>query len=229
MRILAVDSSALTASAAVLEDGIIKGEFSQTTSLTHSQTLMPMIDTLLRALKLSPNDIDVFACANGPGSFTGLRIGIGTVKGLAYGADKGAVGVCTLEALAYNVMLSPFQIAPVMDARRAQVYNALYKNDGGRLVCKSAPRAISVEDLCAEITEKTVFVGDGVCAYKDKLKQLLGDKCIFAPPQMLLQRAASIAFAASFKTAVSPAELDAFYLRKPQAEREREERIKNSL
>lgn len=224
MNILAIDTSALTASAAVLSGDKLAGEISTTTALTHSQTIMPMIDELLKKINMDITDIDLFACSEGPGSFTGLRIGIGTIKGLAYGLEKKVVGVSTLEALAHNIAFTDYVISPVMDARRGQVYNALYKWKNGKLECVCAPRALSVEELCSELTENTVFVGDGVRVYCDKILQLLGEKAHFAPPQHALQRAASVAYAALNKKAIDAASLTAVYLRKPQAEREREEK-----
>ena len=225
MKILAIDTSALTATAAILADGKLLCEISTTTALNHSVTVMPMIDELLRKVNMDISEIDLFACSEGPGSFTGLRIGIGTVKGLAYGLGKKVVGVSTLEALAHNISFTDAFIAPIMDARRSQVYNALYKYDGEKLVEIVPPRALSVEELCEEISQKTIFVGDGVLAYKEKLIETLGDKAIFASPQNVLQRAGSVAYAALSKTPVEAEELTAVYLRKPQAEREREERI----
>ena len=227
MKILAIDTSALTATAAIISDGTLLGEMSITTKLTHSQTIMPMIDELLKKVSLDIADIDLFACSEGPGSFTGLRIGIGTIKGLAYGLGKPVVGVCTLEALAHNISYTDFSIAPIMDARRGQVYNAVYKYEGEKLVCVTEPRALSVEELCEELTEKTIFVGDGVKVYKERIAELLGEKAFFAPPQNQLQRAGSVAFAALGKEPCDAAELTAVYLRKPQAEREREERNEN--
>ncbi len=224
MNILAVDSSALTATVAVMADGQIKSEMSFTTSLTHSETVMPMIDEVLKKADLTINDIDLFACSEGPGSFTGLRIGIGTVKGLAYGLDKKVCGISTLEALAHNISYTDCLIAPIMDARRSQVYNAIYKYKNGVLTTVTEPRALDIEELCSEIEEKVIFVGDGVKVYRSKMAELLGGKALFAAPQHCLQRAASVAFAALDKTAVSPEELSVVYLRKPQAEREREER-----
>ncbi len=224
MKILALDTSALTATAAVLDGDTIVCEESTTTKLTHSQTIMPMIDDLLRKASLDISDIDLFACSCGPGSFTGLRIGIGTVKGLAYGTGKKVCAVSTLEALAHNIPFSDYIIAPIMDARRGQVYNALYRWENGKLITIEEPRAISIEELCNSLNEKTVFVGDGVKAYKDKISVLLGDSALFAPPSHVLQRASCVAMAALSKEVTQPAELSAVYLRKPQAEREREER-----
>ena len=223
MKILAIDTSALTATAAILADGKLVGEISTTTALNHSVTVMPMIDELLKKVNMDISEIDLFACSEGPGSFTGLRIGIGTIKGLAYGLGKKVVGVSTLLALAHNVSCTDCVIAPIMDARRNQVYNALYKYEGENLTEVTSPRALSVEELCSEISEKTIFVGDGVLAYKDKIKEALGDKAIFASPQNMFQRAGSVAYAAQSLPCVDAQELTAVYLRKPQAEREREE------
>ena len=224
MKILAIDTSALTATAAILSEDRLIGEISTTTKLTHSQTIMPMIDELLKKVSIDITDIDLFACSEGPGSFTGLRIGIGTIKGLAYGLGKPVVGVSTLEALAHNIDVTDLVICPIMDARRGQVYNGLYKYNDGRLTCIEEPRALSIEELCQELTERTIFVGDGVNVHKEKIKELLGNKAVFASPQNLLQRAGSVVYAALKKEAVSAKDLTAVYLRKPQAEREREER-----
>lgn len=226
MKILAIDTSAVTATVCVADENKTLGEISYTTALTHSQTIMPMIDELLKNLSLSLKDIDLFACSNGPGSFTGLRIGIGTIKGLAFGIDKGVVGVSTLEALSYNVPFSDYVISPIMDARRDQVYNAFYRYNNGKMECLKEPRAISVEDLAYEIKEKTIFVGDGVLPYKEKLTAFLGDKALFTPVNLCLQRASSVAAAAFDKEAIHPRELSAIYLRKSQAERELEEKLK---
>ena len=224
MKILAIDTSALTATAAILADGKLICEISTTTALNHSVTVMPMIDELLKKVNMDISEIDLFACSEGPGSFTGLRIGIGTVKGLAYGLGKQVVGVSTLEALAHNISFTDMVIAPIMDARRGQVYNALYKYDGEKLIEVTSPRALSVEELCEEISEKTIFVGDGVLAYKEKIKEKLGDMALFASPQNMLQRAGSVAYAAQSISPVDAEELTAVYLRKPQSEREREEK-----
>jgi len=224
MKILAIDTSALTATAAILADGKLVGEISTTTALNHSVTVMPMIDELLKKVNMDISEIDLFACSEGPGSFTGLRIGIGTVKGLAYGLSKKVVGVSTLLALAHNISFTDSIIAPIMDARRGQVYNALYKFTGDELCEITPPRAISIEELCSELNEKTIFVGDGVSPYKDKISELMGEKALFAPPQHMLQRAGSVAYASLSKTPIDAEELTAVYLRKPQAEREREEK-----
>lgn len=224
MKILALDTSALTATVAVADETKVYGEMSFTTSLNHSQTIMPMVDDLLKKLNFTLNDIDLFACSCGPGSFTGLRIGIGTIKGLSFGSGKKVKGVCTLDALAHNIPFSDHIIAPIMDARRNQVYNALYKFQGGKLICIKEPRAIAVEDLAKELKEKTVFVGDGVAVYRDTLTELMRGNALFAPANLCLQSASSVAMASFDAPCKNPEELSAIYLRKPQAERELEEK-----
>ncbi|MGN1098687.1 MAG: tRNA (adenosine(37)-N6)-threonylcarbamoyltransferase complex dimerization subunit type 1 TsaB [Clostridia bacterium] len=222
MNILAVDTSAVTASAAVMKDGVIVGEVSFTNGLTHSQTIMPMVDYVLKGAGLSVSDIDLFAAVNGPGSFTGLRIGVGTVKGLAYACGKDCAGISTLEALAHNIAPTDLLIVPIMDARRSQVYTAAYRYDGDTLTEVSPPSAVGIEDLCLSLTENVIFVGDGVAPYMDRISRLMGCRAHFAPPQLRLQSAASVAVAAASKAPVSPEKLEVIYLRKPQAERERE-------
>ncbi len=225
MNILAVDTSAVTASAAVMRDGAIAGQVSFTTGLTHSQTLMPMIDYVLKGVGLTAADIDLFAVSSGPGSFTGLRIGVGTVKGLAYACGKSCVGVSTLKALAHNIGPTDRLIVPVMDARRGQVYTAAYRYDGPAIVEVSAPAAMGVSELCSGLREKVIFVGDGVTPYMDKIRDIMVGGADFAPPQLRLQSAASVCAAALEEKPVSPEELGVIYLRKPQAEREREEKM----
>ena len=226
MNILAVDTAAVTASAAVMKDGLIAGQVSFTNGLTHSQTIMPMVDYVLKGAGLTAADIDLFAASNGPGSFTGLRIGVGTVKGLAYACGKDCAGVSTLKALAHNIGPTDRLIVPIMDARRNQVYTAAYRYEGGKIAEVSAPTAMGIEELCGGLTERVIFVGDGVRPYRNKITELLGERADFAPPQLCLQNAASVCAAALEEAPVSPQELSVIYLRKPQAEREREEREK---
>lgn len=225
MNILAVDTSAVTASAAVMRDGIIAGQVSFTNGLTHSQTIMPMVDYVLSGAGFTAADIDLFAVSNGPGSFTGLRIGVGTAKGLAFACGKDCAGVSTLLALAHNIAPTDRLIVPIMDARRNQVYTAAYRYSGGKIVEESAPTAVGIEELCACLSGEVIFVGDGVAPYRDRITGLMGERAAFAPPQLCLQSAASVCAAALEVTPVSPQELSVIYLRKPQAERERDERL----
>lgn len=228
MNILAVDTSALTATVAIMKNGVSVFENNITNALTHSETLMPMIDYALKSVKLTVSDIDLFAVSCGPGSFTGIRIGVSAIKALAYATDKPVFGINTLLAIANNLsVVENTPVCPIMDARRNQVYNAMYRFKGGKIEELAAPRALSIEELCAEICEPTYFVGDGVDAYREKIVELCGEKALFAPPHLRLQKASSIAYAAmnaNEKDYLSPEALEVIYLRKSQAEREREER-----
>ncbi len=231
MNILAVDTSALTATVAVFKNGVSVFENNITNALTHSETLMPMIDYALKSVKLTPSDIDLFAVSNGPGSFTGIRIGVSAIKALAYAVDKPVIGINTLYALASNLScVENMPVCPIMDARRGQVYNALYSFSDGVAKTIEAPRALSIDELCTQLNTPVMFVGDGVDVYKEKIVELCGDNAYFAPPHMRNQKAASVAYAANLADAkdyLSPEALEVIYLRKSQAEREREEKERN--
>lgn len=229
MKILAVDTSSAVASAALVEDDKLICEVVLNNRLTHSQTIMPIIDDVFKKSELKPSDIDVFAAASGPGSFTGLRIGVTTVKGLAHAVKKPVVGVNTLEALAYNLPFCPYIIAPIMDARREQVYNAFYRMENGDAVEITPPRAIALSECLAELKEmgeQVVFLGDGVPVFKEKIKEILGSAALFAPHTANAQRASAVAEAAKRKNTVEYSELVPMYLRRSQAEREFDERGK---
>lgn len=229
MKILGVDTSSKVATAAICEDDRLICEFVLNTKMTHSQTIMPIIDECFKKSELSPKDIDVFAVADGPGSFTGLRIGVTTVKGLAHGVNKPVAGVNTLEALAYNLPFCPYIIAPIMDARREQVYNALYRVKEGNLCIIASPRAIGIDELMEElekIGEKVVFLGDGVPVFSEMIKEKLGDSALFAPANANMQKASGVCVAAFNKETMHYGKLAPTYLRKSQAERELEERGK---
>lgn len=230
MKVLAVDTSSNAASVALVEDNILLGEFVLNHKKTHSQEIMPMIDDVLKRCGCEVSDIDLFAAAKGPGSFTGLRIGIATVKGLAHSVNKPVIGIGTLEGLAYNLPFCEHTIVPIMDARRNQVYTGAYMWDDEDFREIGESEAMSIEECvlsCGNFLE-TVFLGDGVPVYKDFIKEKLGDKAIFAPVSCNMQRASSIAMLAQKRKdeAESYYGLEPMYLRKPQAEREREEKLK---
>ena len=222
MLILAIESSAKPASAAVIADGELLGQFFQNNGLTHSRTLLAMVEALLKNLGLRAADIDLFAVSRGPGSFTGVRIGVSAAKGLAFGADKPVCGVSTLEALAWQTPGAI--ICPVMDARRGQMYNALFE------WCDSAPvrlcddRAVSLETLTAELealSQSCVLAGDGAKISFEHLFNA-GVECCMAPGLLRSQTAYGVALAAMNGGAASSAiDLEPSYLRPPQAERER--------
>ena len=164
MKILALESSAKAASVAYLKDGELMAQYYQASGLTHSRTLLAMTEDMLKSLDMKVTDMDGVAVAKGPGSFTGIRIGVAAAKGLAWGADKPICGVSTLEAMAHHCCDERYIICPVMDARRSEVYNGLFKYEDGRIVRLTGDRAISLKELSEEAknSEKTFFlVGDG--------------------------------------------------------------------
>ncbi len=227
MRILAVDTSSTVASCAIVDGEKLLCEEILNNKLTHSETLMPMIESVLKKSELTVADIDRFVAVTGPGSFTGLRIGVSAVKALAHAAGKACVGVSTLEAMAYNLPFADSLICPIMDARRGEVYNAVYRQEGGVLKEVRPMRALSIDELLEDIKaidEKAVFLGDGLPVFKDKIAEILGDKAIFAPANVNAQRASSAAVSGINKEELHYSRLSPVYLRKSQAEREREER-----
>ena len=229
MKVLAVDTTSNAASVALVEDNVLVGEFVLNHKKTHSQEILPMIDEVLRRANCEVSDIDLFAAAKGPGSFTGLRIGIATIKGLAHSVNKPVIGISKLEALAYNMPFCEHIIVPIMDARRGQVYTGAYIWEDGKLKEIGEPEAISIEECvgaCSDFLE-TVFMGDGVPVHMEYIKEKLGDKAYFAPASCNMQRASSIAMLAfEYKDkAESYHGLMPYYIRKSQAEREREERL----
>lgn len=229
MLILAVDSSASPASAAVTEDGKLLGEFFVNTKQTHSQTLLPMVEALLGSLGKTCADFDLMAVSSGPGSFTGVRIGVAAVKGMAFPNNTLCCGVSTLEAIALGGLgLEGDVICAVMDARCGQVYNALFRVEQGTLFRLTEDRALSIEELetqCRPYGDKLVLFGDGA-ALCCRSFQSWGAR--LAPEAVRFQRASSVAAAAErlWKEgkAVPAGELTPAYLRLPQAERELKKR-----
>ena len=220
MKILALETSAKSVSTAVVENGAPLAYAYQCTGLTHSRTLMPMVDAMLKNAELTLGDMDAVAVAAGPGSFTGLRIGIAAVKGLAWAADKPCFGVSTLEAMAQNLAHMDGLLVCAMDARRNQVYNALFEAKSGVLTRLTPDRAIAVAELAEELrgeTRRLLVLGDG--------GQLCRDGSELAPAQLLYQNAVGVGLAAEHGTPVSAQELAPVYLRISQAERERNARL----
>ncbi len=227
MLILAFESSAKAASVALLRDGALISQYSQCSGLTHSRTLLPMAEDLLKNAELSIRDVDLFAVAHGPGSFTGVRIGVSAVKGLAWAGDKPCVGVSTLEAMAWHGLAAGGIVCPVMDARRQQVYTALFQIRDGRPLRLSEDRPIALEELAEQVRslESPVFlVGDGA----ELAAAYFAGKGIpfrLAPDNLRWQSAWGVAMAAADKTPGSADELLPVYLRLSQAERERQARM----
>lgn len=227
MKILALETSAVAASAAVCEDEELIAQSFQRTGLTHSATLMPMVETMLKNAGISLDDIDLIAVAAGPGSFTGLRIGVSAAKGLAWPTNKPCAGVSTLEAMAWQLCGMDGIVCAAMDARRQQVYNALFDLSGGKPVRISPDRAISLDELQAELadTEKTqIMVGDGAHLCYNAF-QKCGYPVRMAPPHLRYQTAWGVARCALEQAhegkLTDAAGLIPNYHRLSQAERER--------
>lgn len=226
MKLLALESSAKAASCAVLSDGEPVASAWQATGLTHSRTLLPMAADLLKNSGLSLADMDAVAVAAGPGSFTGLRIGISAAKGLAWGAEKPCLGVSTLEAMAWPLCHLEGIVVCAMDARRRQIYNAVFCCENGLLTRLREDRAISLEDTAADLRGlegPMTIVGDGAALCYDYFLTA-GVPCALAPAHLRLQSAVGVGMAACRlwpQGAVSPQDLRPNYLRLSQAERER--------
>ena len=234
MTILAFETSAKAASAALFREGVLLGETYQNTGLTHSQTLMVMAEDLLKQCGKTPADVTHVAVAAGPGSFTGVRIGVAAAKGFAWGREIPCVGVSTLAAMAVGFGAWQGYVCPVMDARRSQVYNALFQVDCGKYTRIREDRAISLQELGEDVknlSEPVFLVGDGsVLCYNTLLETVPG--LVLPPEHRRHQRAAGVALEAAriLETGERPsgAELVPNYLRLSQAERERLERMEKA-
>lgn len=238
MRILAMDSSGLVASVAVVEDGpaesVTVAEYTVNYKKTHSQTLLPMLDEVSGMIELDIDTIDAIAVAAGPGSFTGLRIGSATAKGMGLALKKPLIHVPTLHGLAYNLCGTGKVVCPIMDARRGQVYTGIFEFDGNELVVLEDQTAVSIEELGAKLAvydREIVFLGDGVPVFRKSLEEdiMAGKKISFAPAHLNRQRAAAVGALGiryykegRLETA---GEHQPDYLRVSQAERERKERM----
>lgn len=234
MKILSLDSATESATCAILDDNRILGEIIFNYKKQHSLILMPMIDELFKNTDMSINDIDAFVASKGPGSFTGLRIGMATIKGLSQGTEKPFVTVSTLDSLAYNLAYSDGIICPILDALRDNVYTALYTFNNCELTRISDYMNISLDELVTMLKEKNCsisFVGDGVPKFKERLIEHL-PKAILAPAHLNLAKASSLG-ELGLKLLTNGIEDDIYasvpiYLRKPQAEREYEEKMRQN-
>lgn len=235
MKILAIDSSGLVASAALLDGDVLIAEYTVDYKKTHSQTLLPMIDEIVRMTEQPLSEIDAIAVAEGPGSFTGLRIGAATAKGLGFALKKPVIGVPTVDALAYNLYGANGIICPLMDAKRNQVYTGLYtfeRNEfnKSKFTIIKEQSAMDISDIIKEVNDReaVIFLGDGVPVYRRLLEEDVTVPFSFAPAHVSRQRAGAVGALAQLYYAAgrmqTAAEFSPIYLRLPQAERERKER-----
>jgi tRNA threonylcarbamoyladenosine biosynthesis protein TsaB len=225
MKILAVDTSGINCSVCIIDEASVLAEFSQCSGTTHSQSLMPMIYEMQKYSGITPEDIDVFACSIGPGSFTGLRIGISTIKGMALSLNKPVIGVPSLVGLAYNIPYFNGLICPIIDAKNNNVYSAIFEYKDKPIMMGSyiSEGFESLIDVLKTKESDILFIGDGAIAYKDKLISEFGNKAIFSPIHLNNQLAISIAKAAMDKASLGEFDdynsLVPLYLKKSQAER----------
>ncbi len=229
--VLAIDTSGPVAGCAVLRDGKIVHQIAMNHGLTHSETIMPAVDEALSAVGLACADVNVFAAVAGPGSFTGVRIGVCAAKGLAHAAGKPCCAVHALEALAMNFYGFDGLCCTILDARRGQVYCAAFDMAGGLPARALADAAEPLSDFLARLPSdrRLAFVGDGVPVHARAVREALGDRALIAPPSLrdLRADAACVLAAARPEAWVDAASLRPIYLRAPQAERERKKRILN--
>ena len=223
MKILGVDTSTPVGSIGITDDESVIAEYSLNVVETHSSRLMSAIDDLLRRALLKIHDMDAFAIAIGPGSFTGLRIGLGTMKGFCYALKKPLVGVVTLDALAYNVKFADKLICPILDARRGEVYAAVYRGSSdGRLELQTDYLCTKIELLLETLAEPTIFLGDGFNRYKDTIAEMLKEKAIFTTPFFGFCRGATVALLGYERLKAGESDdyfsITPFYIRKSEAE-----------
>lgn len=228
MRILGIESSSLVASVAIVTDAVLTAEYTVNLKKTHSQTLLPMIDEMVRLLEIDLDSVDAIAVSAGPGSFTGLRIGSATGKGLGLVLNKPLIHVPTVDAMAYGLFGVSATICPIMDARRNQVYTGLYHFE--------SEFEVVLEQCAADMNElidklnaaggRVIFMGDGVPVYEELIRAHMRVPYLFAPPHQNRQRAGAVAALGAWYyqqgRIETAAEHAPEYLRKPQAERERE-------
>lgn len=234
MNLLGIDASGVAGSVSYMKDGKLAGEYYICDKLTHSQTIMPMLEHMKALLQIDLESIDAIAVTAGPGSFTGLRIGVTAAKTLALALNKPIIGIPTLDVMAHGMVYTDYEICPIMDARRNQVYTALYKWEEGQLARLTDHRAMDMTAYLEELKQRgtnIIFLGDGVSAYETTIKEALGDKAVFAPSFLNLQHASVLLEIAKAKyengEVEDPNLFAPMYLRKSQAEREKEEREKN--
>jgi tRNA threonylcarbamoyladenosine biosynthesis protein TsaB len=222
MHILGIETATKTGSVAIATEGRIVAEYTLNIELTHSERLMATVDRVLKDTGMTMADIDGFGVSIGPGSFTGLRIGVATVKGLSFTSGKPAAAVPTLYALAWNIPYALQPICPLLDAKKKEVYAALYRYEGKALVQEMRETAIALPDLAALLGGEVIFTGEGARLHQTEILRLFGDRAHFAPLSAAVSSAASVAEVAQRMLLEGrPADLDTLaplYVRRPEAE-----------
>ncbi len=222
MYILGIETSTKSGSVAVTSEKGVIAQYSLNLEVTHSERLMSTVDRVLLDTSLAMSQMGGFAVAIGPGSFTGLRIGVSTVKGLALATGKPVAAVPTLRALAWNLPNAAYPVCPMLDARKNEVYAALFKYDGMNLLQISPEAVLSLTGLCQYITGKTVITGEAAHIYREELEKLFGDQAVFAPRSAVLPSAAAVAeiglVMISSGMSADPDSLAPMYIRRPEAE-----------
>ena len=233
MKILALDTSSIVATVAILDGEKLMAEYTLNHKKNHSEKLMPILQEILNSCDLSPKDIDIFAATIGPGSFTGLRIGLATIKAMAQALDKPVVGISALEGLAFNLIHCENLICPIIDAQRDLVYSGLYQWQNGEFINTMEDHVVSIEELLKDLKdrkENIIFLGDAMEKFTELIKEELGEFAIFPPGIVRLARASSIGELARQKAKKGifekASEVLPLYMRKSQAEKQWEERQK---
>jgi tRNA threonylcarbamoyladenosine biosynthesis protein TsaB len=231
MYILGIETSTKTGSVAVVSDRGVVAQYSLNIEVTHSERLMSTVDRVLKDTGLKIADLDGFAVATGPGSFTGLRIGVSTVKGLAFATGKPVAAVPTLYALAWNVPHAACPVCPLLDARKNEVYAAVYTSDGPALTQTAPEAVVSLSRLGELVTGRTVFTGEASLLYRGEIEKMFGDKALFAPRSAVLPAAAAVAEIGleMLRTGrqADPDDLAPRYIRRPEAEVAWEKRMQS--
>ncbi|MDI6714753.1 MAG: tRNA (adenosine(37)-N6)-threonylcarbamoyltransferase complex dimerization subunit type 1 TsaB [Thermodesulfovibrio sp.] len=222
MRILGIDTSTKYAGVAVLDDGNLIAQSIMQFKASHSEKLLPEIAHIFEIMKIPLETIDYYAITVGPGSFTGLRVGVSTIKGLAYVTGKYIIPVSSLEVIARRIVLVEKPICPILDARKKEVYTALFQWNEGKLIRIKKDSVLTIEKLAEWINEQTIFTGDGVSIYKEKISALFGTKAIFIDSIYRIPSPEIVATVAQEKLKegffISAKELEPIYLRKSEAE-----------
>jgi tRNA threonylcarbamoyladenosine biosynthesis protein TsaB len=222
MKLLSIETSTMVGGVAIMDDDTLIAESRINVKVTHSERIMGAIDHILIQSGIKIDDIDVFAIAIGPGSFTGLRVGLSTVKGLVYATGKRLVSVPTLEAFAWNMPFSKYQVCPLLDARKKEVYAGIFRWDGNGFARAMNEQTIKIDKLLSLINEPTIFLGEGATIYKDSIKAWLNDSAIFGNPQDMVPSPANVAYIGMIKAKRGEFEdsikLVPLYIRKSEAE-----------